>query len=153
MRLGGNTNYKEESDIVTLDSKFGEMIDTSQDLADATFNLLKIGDIVQYTKWSNNKPSRIFGIVTNKFTEGLMVTPLDDYGKKKEFQEIPINRKDLYSAYVFFDKESNRTILDELDDFEKALNGVALEKNPDKKIFETSLAFKPIIETLRTSKQ
>lgn len=83
----------------------------SENLGDATFGLLKPGDIVIYrAAWNDHKKQYTYkyGIVAQKFSEGLTV--LDIHNDKDNTSlgdvEIPINRKDLSKAYVFFNSDS-----------------------------------------------
>lgn len=132
IHVGGNVEMRDIKPIIKSESAVQGLSSANQEsLNDATFALLKQGDIVEYrvSIYKNNsfvKTERITGVITNKFSEGVTVQRLDSFNDKKHNAEedIPVNKKDLFSAYIFFNANKKQldksNVLDDLDAFRQA---------------------------------
>lgn len=150
IKAGGNVNMTEINDLNT--SNLNSPLDSlnKEKLSDASFNLLKIGDIVIYRVYNNKKKEYILhqGIVTGKYIEGITQTDLESFNPKtyNPSEDLAINRKYLHSAYIFFNEDKKKleksTIFEELKSFTEATRRIK-EKN-NEKFSETALALKSL---------
>lgn len=71
-------------------------------LNDASYNLIKVGDVVTYKKWSEKKTTFHDVVVLKTFKEGLLVQNI--VNGEVSGESYTIRRKDLFAVYSFFNK-------------------------------------------------
>ena len=94
------------NNVISVGDRLVTKAQNNEALNDASYNLIKVGDIVTYKEWSDNKSKFYDVVVLKTFKEGLLVQDITNGEPSGEPHTI--RRKDLFAVYSFFNKDSDR---------------------------------------------